>query len=298
MKKIFMSALLIAGVVGFCAQAHAALFEYIRIGDVDGFGYGSGSGYTAANGGAANVGPGGMLYGGDYLPDLNNDGILATGSGDDFDNRDAAEVGDVKFSAVGASVNTAAMAGSDFTDIALSTSYGSSQAANKVWNHPADAYGSGGPFPAPPTSVPNQPGFVFDFSVAASDILFGTDVYFNMLFADYDVWPANIKITSHDGSIKTLGITLQNNATDDGLIQTAFSTLAFNDVFWGVDALGNHLGYLKVDFVANKEPYTAFDFVELSVDPISPDPIPEPGSILLLGTGILGLAVALKKLKN
>jgi hypothetical protein len=47
-------------------------------------------------------------------------------------------------------------------------------------------------------------------------------------------------------------------------------------------------GYLQVDFIAPNEPYTAFDFTELSTTPIS---VPEPMSMVLLGTGLLGLVV-------
>jgi hypothetical protein len=46
-----------------------------------------------------------------------------------------------------------------------------------------------------------------------------------MVFGDYDVSPASIKITSAGGAFTTLGITKQNNATGDGLIQTAFATI-------------------------------------------------------------------------
>ena len=54
-------------------------------------GYGNGAGYSAANGGGANLDGKGVLGVGDFIPDLNNDGKLATKKGDDFDNRTTGE---------------------------------------------------------------------------------------------------------------------------------------------------------------------------------------------------------------
>jgi len=188
----------------------AVPFEYVRIGDIDGFGYGDGSTssglvstiggfYEAANNGSVNADGSGVLYGGDWLPDLNGTGSLATGAKDDFDNRDAAEEGNTKYSALGATLGSG-MDGSDFTDIALSTSYDNSSTNGKVWDHNTGTYGTGGSFLHPPSGVPNQPGFVFDFFVATGDIDSAADVYFNMVFGDYDVSPASIKVTSANGT--------------------------------------------------------------------------------------------------
>ena len=67
--------------------AQAAGFTSIRIGDVDGFGYGTGAGYSAANGSAVNVDGQGFLGNGDFLPDLIGNIIYATYLGDDFEHR-------------------------------------------------------------------------------------------------------------------------------------------------------------------------------------------------------------------
>jgi hypothetical protein len=125
----------------------------------------------------------------DFLPDINRDGAVATGRGDDFDLRSAAEINNTG-NVFGAGVtNTAGTTGSNFTDISLSTSYDSSSAANKVLigGNPNTGltFGAGGPFPSPPSSVlPNQPGFVFSFDINKANLAAQTPIFFNMVFGD------------------------------------------------------------------------------------------------------------------
>lgn len=89
-NKLTKSALLaVMGCVLSTTAAQAAGFTSIRIGDVDGFGYGDGAGYNAANGSAVNVDGRGLLSNGDFLPDLNENGIFATYQGDDFNHLDS-----------------------------------------------------------------------------------------------------------------------------------------------------------------------------------------------------------------
>lgn len=259
----------------------SAQFVGIRIGDVDGFGFGTAAGFNAANGGPANVNFGGPLTDQDFLPDINTNGNVATGSGDDFDNRN-----NEGFSAVGAIIDSGTT-GAEFTDIALSTSYDKSSAAGTVLTYDpftgTSSTGSGGAFPGDgnPATLSNQPGFVFDFRVAETDILDGTDIFFNMLFGDYDVSPASVQFNFASTPSQTLGVSAQSGNAD-GLIQNAFVALDFNDVF--APAVGGYYnGYVEVNFLAPNEPYTAFDFVELSVTPI-----PEPATnalIAFLGLG-------------
>jgi hypothetical protein len=262
--------------------ATAVTFTEIRIGDLDGFGLGNGAGLSKASGGPVNVGPGGILTNGDFLPDWSGNGSTATGSGDDFDYRSAAEIG-------GASLNGQGFAdvasdGSQFTDISLSTSYGSSASGGQV--HIPGGTGSGGPFPKPPAATrPNQPGFVFDFTVAKADLAAGTPMFFNLVYADYDVTPARVDITTVGGQVIQRNINVQP-PTQDGLIQAAFLNLAFNDVF--VDQGATWGGQLSVDFVAPNEPYTAFDYVELSTRPVS-TVIPEPLTALAVFGGLSAL---------
>jgi len=282
--------ILVLGAVVTTAQAGP--FEFVRIGDVDGFGYGTGAGFFAANGGDANNDNAGVLAAGDFLPDINRSGGVVTGSHDDFDLRSAGEAAGGTFQSSG-SVLVSSVTGSDFTDIALSTSYDASSAANSVLigTGTPNTFGAGGAFPKPPSnSRPNQPGFFFDFFVATGDINPADPVFFNMVFGDYDVSPASIRITDFFGNQVVVPISVQPPGSD-GLIQAAPATLNFNDVFRAV--AGGWQAHVFVDFLANSEPYTAFDYVELSVDPISvlPPVIPEPGSLLLCFGGLVGLAL-------
>jgi hypothetical protein len=285
MKKLPISAV-IAGLF-FGSQLGATPFQVIRIGDVDGFGYGLGTGYTRGSGNPVNNDGLGVLAAGDELPSLNGDATVATGSGDDFDNRLGEGV------AVVGAVNTGST-GFLFTDIALSTSYDASAASGggSVWNHNTSSYGTGGVFPSPPSNtLPNQPGFVFDFFVATGDITPTTNLYFNLVFGDYDVVPASVKLTRADNTFRTVNV---NTQPTDGLIQEASVVLSFNEVFSAVG--GGWDGFLKVDFLANNEPYTAFDYVELSFndDPGSvPTPAPDSGATgVLLGVVLLGVLLA------
>lgn len=244
-----VAALLFAG-----TPLGAVQFQVIRIGDVDGFGYGTGTGYTVgAN--PSNVDGLGTLAAGDRLPSLNGNARVAVRNGDDFDNR--AREGS---SAVGAVINPGTT-GALFTDIALSASYDGSSAAGQVWNHGTSSYGAGGAFPKPPSStLPNQPGFVFDFFVAWGDITTTTQLFFNLVFGDYDFAPAVVQLTSSDGDTRGLAVRTQNGI--DGLIQETCVALGFDEVFTEVS--GGYHGYLAVDFMAPSEPYTAFDYVEIS----------------------------------
>ena len=278
---------LLFGIIGItCAgQVLASPFTAIRIGDVDGFGYGSAAGFIGADGGPANLDGLGVLGSGDLLPDLNTNGVFATGQGDDFDNRSALEVGGSSLS--GSGYTDQGSTGSQFTDISLAQSYDASSGANNVYNANTNSFGAGGPFPLPPSnSLPNQPGFFFDFFVAAADITPGSPLFFNLVFGDYDVVPAGVKFTRSDKSIFNLNLNTQPG-NQDGLIQAAFVSLAFGDVF--TIGAGGWDGFLRVDFLAPNEPYTAFDFAEISLRQIPTTPVPEPSTLLLLGTGLLGL---------
>jgi hypothetical protein len=269
-----------------------------RIGDQDGFGYGAAPGFVSANPGPpgnnplpANLHGDPFLKSGDFLPDVNKNGSVATGSGDDFDLRSTAEVNNTANTA-GTGVHLlSGMSGSNFTDISLSTSYDASSAAKNVLigGNPTTGLvkGAGGPFPSPPSDMlPNQPGFVFQFTVDKSALPTPVPIFFNLVFGDYDVTPAEIDLTTVNGSHKAINLMTQDDSTADGLIQAATANLAFTDVFTDGGSVWN--GSLKVDFNAPNEPYTAFDYVELSTEALVA--VPEPSTAVGAATGaVMGL---------
>ena len=260
--------------------AVATPFDYIRIGDLDGFGFPTTVGLVRATGvphtTPADTNGNGLLEQTEFLPDLNLNGSVATGSLDDFDNRSAAEKANIGLSGNG--FTDTGSSGAKWTDIALSTS------STFV------------PFPDPGgPGLPNQPSFIYMFHVAGADVT-GADLFFNVLFGDYNVVPANSTLTFASAPTRTIALTTQPGGAD-GLIQAAFANLAFADVFTA-DGSGGWNGLLRVDFVAPNEPFTAFDYAELSTTRISDSPVPEPTSILLFSTGGLGLIAKLRRRKK
>lgn len=236
-------------------------FETIRIGDVDGFGFSPTDDLVSAQGTPADTDSNGILQQTEFLPDLDKDGRVHAAGNDIFDNRSVTEkagIGPAESGFTDTGTN-----GSQWTDISLSSNFA----------------GSGFPDPNGP-AVPNEPHFEFRFDVAKDNIDEGSTLFFNLVFGDYDLSPANITLTFNDGSAGagltvTLPLTLQPS-NQDGLIQSAFTEVNFADVF--SDGGDVWHGFLDVDFVAPNEPYTAFDFVELSLDPISVGPSElEPG---------------------
>ncbi len=264
------------------APSYAAPFEYIRIGDVDGFGYTSTAGLKAASGANADTNGNNLLQQTEFLPDRNLSGEVATGQGDDFNHRSAAEVANTYLQLIGAT--NLASTGSKWTDISLSTSYDTTFPGNRTNGDPLDDF----PDPAG-SAVPNQPRFSYEFFVATGDISPTSPLYFNLIFGDYDVSPANVKITRTNGTQVTVPLTLQAG-NQDGLIQAAFTTLAFTDVFTAT--AGGWNGKLTVDFVAPNEPYTAFDFAELGTSQISFTPVPAGASLVLVLAALAGGAPA------
>ncbi|THB66137.1 MAG: hypothetical protein D6B27_07125 [Gammaproteobacteria bacterium] len=284
MKRLILTSLVLS-----VSIAQAAPFKNIRIGDNDGFGFDADANFASlvGDGGSVDRNGDGHLGAGDVLPSLNGNQAVATNNGDDFDNRLNEGYGGTGFADNGTS-------GVEFTDIAISTSYDASSAAGKVYDANTSTYGAGGEFPASPSNqLPNQPGFVFDFFIAEGDIVAGQDIFFNLIFGDYDVTPAELDFVFAGGS-QTQALTAQNNGPDDGLIQAAYAELGFYDVLtWDNDLNAWH-GYVGVNFDAPNEPYTAFDYVELSVKKIEAE-VPAPAVLWLLLPGFALVAARRRK---
>lgn len=254
-------------------SAAATPFEFVRIGDQDGFGFTGIGNLQAANGALADTNSNGLLQQTEFLPDLNNDGKSQTL--DNFDNRSAAETSDTgSFSGTG--YTDLGSTGSKWTDIGLSIKY------------------QGSDFPDPGGPIrPNNPAFDFRFHVGAGDIVEGSTIFFNLVFGDFDVTPATVDLTFASAAARTIALTVQGGG-QDGLIKAATSTLQFSEVFTS-DAVGGWIGLVHATFNAPREPYTAFDFAELAIDEIPFVAVSEPGTLIFMGLGLAGLGFARRK---
>ena len=237
------------------APAAAEPFKFIRIGDVDGFGFEN----PQALARASRLGPApradtngdGVLSPGEFLPDLNRDGVVAVFSNDNFDNRDANEIRDVNNACAGCKKIGIQTRGSNWTDLAIS--------ASQAGRHWPDADGP---------VTPNNATFVFDFVVDKDQIAPGGTLFFNLVFGDYDIDPAIVQVAFANGKVRNLPLrNLRDGPFDnsrDGLIDAATAHLSFEDVFTRNEA-GDWHGFVTVVFVAPFEPYTTFDYVEISI---------------------------------
>ena len=124
-NTLLVMTLAIMAAVGGASPSDAAGFQNIRIGDQDGFGFGSGVGLLNFQGDPVNVdgvdvlGPGPPFA--DYLPDLNQDGLVQNSQGDDFENRSAPEIAGTSLGGTG--YVDSGSTGSQFTDLSLSWSH-------------------------------------------------------------------------------------------------------------------------------------------------------------------------------
>lgn len=232
-------------------------FRFIRIGDSDGFGFSKTKGLVRAERGGVGARPAdtngdGILRQGEFLPDLNKDGGVVWFGQDEFDNRQPEEWVDRNNLCRGCLSINRGTRGSIWTDLALSRG-----AENRNWPD------EDGPQP------PNNARFVFDFTVGKTDIAPGSTIFFNLVFGDYDVEPAVVQVgfakaRPRELIPRNLREESVSGAFADGLIDARTSNLTFEEVFTK-DADGNWRGFVEVVFVAPFEPFTAFDFVELSV---------------------------------
>jgi len=149
-----------------CATTPAAAVSLL-IGDEDGFGFTTVNGLLNANGDPADADGDGLLDVGDALPDVNGNQTVASGNGDDWDNRSSAEK---------------ANSNAKWTDVTLSNSF------------------SGDPGSASDASV------TFSFTVpTAGQAAFEVDHYVNIVGGDFDKLPLTVRIDGTTVGLTTAG---------------------------------------------------------------------------------------------
>ena len=256
------------------ATVHAVPFTNITVGDRDSFGFSSLAGLVSATGAPVDTNGNGVLDAGEFLPDINRNGAVAVRQGDNYDNRSAAEKADTLLT--GAGFTNVRSRGSEWTDLTLSSTF-----------LPAADFPDGDP------TRPNEPLFIFNFNVASADIVPGTPLVLTMLFGDIDVGRAFV-IVGIDGSRTRIALTHQPDAAD-GLIQSLVVPLSFAQVFEPIP--GGFHARVAVDTKLRIEPYTVWDFVQLAAAQTPPPAVAEPSTILLLGSGLVLLAILLGRRK-
>ena len=256
--------------------AHAVPFTNITLGDRDNFGFGSLAGLVSFTGAPVDANGNGVFDPGEFLPDINRNGQVAVRQGDNYDNRSAAEKGGAALTGVG--FTNVGSNGSQWTDITLSSTF-----------LPAADFPDGDP------ERPNEPVFVFDFNVASADIVPGTPLVLTLLLGDYDTGVfAFVNVHGSDGSTTRIRLTQQPDDVD-GLVQLLVVPLTFGQVFTPIP--GGFHGQLTVDTDLRIEPYTIWDFAQLAAAQTAPPGVAEPSTILLLGSGLVLLAIILGRRK-
>jgi len=182
--------IVVAGVALVLSSAAPASAVSIVIGDADGFGFASVSGLLNVNGDPADANGNGVLDVGDALPDVNQNGSAAAASGDDWDNRSAAEA---------VSTNDAR-----WTDVTLSISFsddpGDLPSANVTFTFTVPTEG--------------EPGFELDH-------------YLNIVAGDFGVTPLQVRV---DGTIASLTAFVGGEGLLDGRITLTYVAVPWADM--------------------------------------------------------------------
>ncbi len=247
--KLFLIAVLT--LFALPGELNAQAFDRIRIGNADGFGFTDTSDLQRP---LRDFGPGpadtdgdGLLEPTEFLPDLNGDGAVWYFLGlDAFDNRDEAVRANRQADCIGCLSIAAKTQGSAWTNLALTP------------NSPArDWPDINGP------NIPNSPTFVFDFTVARDAIVEGSNIFFNLVAADFDFEVAQVQVRFANGNRQSFLLQTPGQANLDGMIQKSTATFAFDDVFT-IDQDDNWHGSVTITVATFFEPFTAVDYAELS----------------------------------
>jgi len=260
-RHILVLTLALGLAMGAAGTADAQGFESIRLGDMDGFGFGLGAGLLNFQGDPVNVdsvdvlGPGPPFA--DFLPDLDQDGLVQDFQGDDFDNRTAPEITGTSLG--GSGYTDSGSNGSQFTDVSLSRSY------DTTFPVPND-------FPAPPSIDRNDTHLEFRFFVATGDITPGAPIFLNVVFGDIGAIAGELRVSYASAAPIDEVIAPINPNVEDGLIRAAFLELPFFDVFTGTS--GGWTGHVDVDIVTRPgtvdgDPFYALDYAELSTSQVT-----------------------------
>ncbi len=245
-SKVILTILMVIGLGTQISYAQDDVpFQFVRIGDRDGIGMGEGSnqGYVSEYGTPLNRDGMGMLYDGDYMPDLNGDGVVdANGDQVYFNEQD-----DSKYKAVGAIVNHTS--GARFTDYSI-------------------AYGT------PMT-------FEFDFKVKKGMVDMSANIYFNLISGDLD-HDAQLKYYNENELVGSIDYAWagKDDVNGNGDVKALYYEIKAKDVFVRTEN-GYHIAKVKVVYESVTDPMYYFDFFELGVTKINPDLIIKPGPAII-----------------
>ena len=235
-----MNFIVLAGITMLALSSGASAVE-IMIGDYDGFGFSDVEKLVGADGKKADRNKDGILGKRDVLPDQNGSGTMQSGHGDDFDHRSEKERN--------------AKNGAQWTDISLSKSY-----RKEMKNNELDVKNVEFVFTFAPPAKPAPGEVSYDYNKPH---------YVSFVYSDYDANNMKAIVEGKELQLKGVKDMMKKKGSKkskyDGFIWRAYTKIKWKDI---------QDGKVKVTFNAENEPYVAFDYALLDLQPISPPPPP------------------------